>query len=378
MPRCRFEDRIAGTALALEGHVERLQATTPAQLLPLFRQIARHQADGCWVALLLEYELGQWLEPALAQEPPSGDPPPRLVAHVFRHARKTAPWQAATAQDGAAVLKVTPQISKARYLQDIAAILDLIHQGEVYQINYSFNLQVETSGNAQALYRHIACRHPSAHAAYIEDGARTVLCFSPELLMQRRGNTLTCRPMKGTAPRDPDHDRDAALGRALQHSSKNRAENLMIVDLVRNDLHRAAAGQVEVPQLFTLEAYPSVWALTSTITAQIPETTSVHALLVALFPFGSITGAPKIAAMRHLQRLESRRRGLYCGSLGWLAPNGDFSFNIAIRTLVLDDPTHGHYAVGGGIVHDSNPHEEWQECFWKARLLQTSTAFNLA
>jgi len=144
------------------------------------------------------------------------------------------------------------------------------------------------------------------------------------------------------------------------------------VDLVRNDMNRVAlAGSVNVPHLFTLEAYPSVWALTSTITAQLPTSITLYELLRALFPCGSITGAPKIAAMREIQQLESRPRGLYCGSLGWLAPNGDFSLNIAIRSLVLQSQQHGYYAIGSGIVHDSNPEEEWQECFWKARLLQT-------
>jgi len=371
MPICRFENRIEGTALALEDHVACLQASAPEHVLPVFQQIARYQAQGYWAVLLIEYEFGQWLEPALALPPFPGDTP-RLVAHIFRRARHTVPWQPQADDEHARILKLEPEITQARYIDDIATILELIGNGEIYQPNSTFNMQGETIGTPQALYRRIARRHPCAHAAYIEDGARTVLCFSPELFIQRCGNTLTCRPMKGTAPRHADPARDASLGHALQHSAKNRAENLMIVDLMRNDLNQIAIpGSVEVPHLFTLETYPSVFTLTSTITAQLPDKVGLYPVLQALFPCGSITGAPKIAAMRQIHALESRRRGLYCGSLGWLAPGGDFSFNIAIRTLVLNDQQHGDYGVGGGIVHDSIALQEWQECFWKARLLQT-------
>jgi len=367
MPICRFENRIDQTALALEDHIATLSITRAAQLLPTLQLIGEYQARGYWAALLLDYEFGYWLEPALGLGPDIGTP--RLVAHIFRNARKTEPWQPDTAHD-ARIIKIESGITQSRYIKDVEHIRELIRTGDVYQVNYTFNLNIEIDGDAQTLYRNLAHRNPSAHAAYIEDETRTVLSFSPELFMQREGNTLTCRPMKGTAPRHPDPGQDARSGQTLQTSIKNRAENLMIVDLVRNDMNRVAIpGSVNVPHLFTLEAYPSVWALTSTITAQLPETTNLYDLLLALFPCGSITGAPKIAAMREIQQLESRPRGLYCGSIGWLAPNGDFSFNIAIRTLVLKDQRHGYYAVGSGIVHDSKAKEEWQECFWKARLL---------
>jgi len=370
---CRFENRIKGTALALEKPVDHLVVSQPEQLLPVLEQIMDYQKHGFWVALLLDYELGYYLEPALASQIAqlhNKHNHPLLSAHIFQNARMTVPWQM-KADESASILKVTPEITEERYNKDIFRIKQLINQGEVYQINYTLNMRLRTSGKPQVLYRNIAHQHPSAYAAYIEDGPRTILSFSPELFMQRRGNTLTCRPMKGTAPRHLDPIQDHHLAQTLYHSEKNRAENLMIVDLMRNDLHRIALpNSVQVPALFTLEAYPSVWTLTSTISAQLAPSTHFYALLQALFPCGSITGAPKIAAMRHLQQLESRSRGLYCGSIGWLAPNGDFSFNIAIRTLILEDQNQGYYAVGGGIVHDSIAEQEWQECFWKARLLQ--------
>jgi para-aminobenzoate synthetase component 1 len=177
--------------------------------------------------------------------------------------------------------------------------------------------------------------------------------------------------MKGTAPRHIDPTLDERSGRELQHSEKNRAENLMIVDLLRNDLGRIAVpGTVKVEKLFSLECYPSVWTLTSTITAQAP-TASLEDVLKALFPCGSVTGAPKIAAMQAIQKLEDTPRGIYCGSVGWLAPDGDMSLNVAIRTIEMQDAHTGIFGVGGGIVFDSDPDMEWEECRWKARILDT-------
>lgn len=187
--------------------------------------------------------------------------------------------------------------------------------------------------------------------------------------MARQGERLVTRPMKGTAPRHADPAEDARLGRELLASDKNRAENLMIVDLLRNDLGRLATpGSVKVDALFSLERYPTVWTMTSTVSAHAPHA-GLADVLRALFPCGSITGAPKIAAMRRIRQMEAAPRGLYCGSIGWLAPDGDFSLNVAIRTLVLDRAGHGVYGVGGGIVHDSDAAQEWQECHWKARIL---------
>jgi len=371
-PICRFEDRIQGTALALETPVDCLKVTTAKQLPAVLQKISAYQQQGYWIALLLDYELGYWLEPALASnDMPLSDDSPRLVAHVFRHARHTSPWKP-DSDNTAEISTLTPEISPPQHAEAISRIHQLIQAGEVYQINYTFNINVEIKGNPQSLYRRISNTHPSAYAAYIEDAQRTVLCFSPELFIQRRGNTLTCKPMKGTAPRFTDPQSDKESARNLQYCEKNRAENLMIVDLMRHDLHQISATcSVKVPNLFTLEAYPSVWTLTSTITSELAENASLYKIIKALFPCGSITGAPKIAAMRYIQQLEQRRRGLYCGSIGWLAPNGDFSFNIAIRTLVLNQQGQGYYAVGGGIVHDSVAEQEWQECFWKARLLQS-------
>lgn len=376
MSHCRFEDRLTQHARVLTGLRERVVARSASELPLAFKQIEQAGRHGYWVALLLEYELGEWLEPALALTPT--DNSPRLTALVFEHMREEIPW-AADDSEGATgasahITSVEPALSKQNYIARIEQIRAWIAQGEVYQINSTFPLHVRTEGDPAQLYRNIAARHPVSHAAYIEDEGRNILSFSPELFLQRTGNTLITRPMKGTAPRSNDPVVDQRLGEALHSSEKNRAENLMIVDLLRNDLGRLALpGTVRAEPLFSLERYPSVWAMTSTVQAQIATETSLEQILRALFPCGSITGAPKIAAMKRIQETEPEPRGIYCGSLGWLAPNGDFSLNVAIRTLLLNQDGSGRYHVGGGIVYDSDPEQEWDECHWKARILKTAS-----
>ncbi len=408
--RCRFEDRLAGEAKVLSGLRQRITARSAAELPAAFAAIQTAQRAGCWIALLLDYELGEWFEPALqptaraaqdALPTPTGaaqtqlKPRSRLTALVFDSATIETPWslsrivktEAKTgietetetetgtgtetgATTPASITSVTASLSQTDYFDRIQKIKEWIAQGEVYQINSTFALNVATQGSAQQLYRQLANQHPSAHAAFIEDDEQTVLSFSPELFLQRHGTTLITRPMKGTAPRSNDPLEDQRLGQRLQASTKDRAENLMIVDLLRNDLGRIALpGSVVAEPLFSLEAYPSVWTMTSTIQATIALETSLEQILRALFPCGSITGAPKIAAMKRIQQTEAQPRGLYCGSVGWLAPNGDFSLNVAIRTLLLKQNGSGLYHVGGGIVYDSVAALEWDECHWKARIV---------
>jgi len=406
--QCRFENRLAGEAKVLSGLRQRITARSAAELPAAFAAIQTAQRAGYWIALMLDYELGEWFEPTLqptarpAQDAlltPTGaartqlKPRSRLTALVFDSATIEKPWSLSrivkteteagiepgietetgtetSATTPASITSVTASLSQTDYFDRIQKIKEWIAQGEVYQINSTFSLNVSTQGSAQELYRQLANQHPSAHAVFIEDDEQTVLSFSPELFLQRHGTTLVTRPMKGTAPRSNDPLEDQRLGQRLQASEKDRAENLMIVDLLRNDLGRIALpGSVVAEPLFSLEAYPSVWTMTSTIQATIASVTSLEQILRALFPCGSITGAPKIAAMKRIQQTETQARGLYCGSLGWLAPNGDFSLNVAIRTLLLEQDGRGLYHVGGGIVHDSVAALEWDECHWKARIV---------
>lgn len=374
---CRFENRLSGQALELLDFSHRISVSSPAGLPAAFKHIETAQQQGCWVALLLDYELGEWLEPGVAwtaSTPASNAPSaagsehPRLTALMFKQMKNVAVWEPPAAEN-AASLHAHPQIEKSRYQENIENIKASIGRGDLYQTNYTFPIKIETSALPLDLYKTIAAQHPAAHAAYIEDGDRHILSFSPELFFSRQGSTLTVRPMKGTAPRHTDPVQDNQSAQGLLRSEKNRAENLMIVDLLRNDLGRVATpGSVKVEALFSLERYPSVWTLTSTITAQAPDK-NLETLLRALFPCGSITGAPKIAAMKKIRELENTPRGIYCGSIGWLAPNGDCSLNVAIRTITMQAGGSGIFGVGGGIVYDSEPESEWEECLWKARIL---------
>ena len=374
---CRYENRLSGQALELDGFLRRIVAHTAEQLPMAFREIEAAREQGLWTALLLDYELGEWLEPAFsgADSATEASGRPRLTALVFERAHTVPVWSAPESENPIS-LHARPLIDKSRYLENIASLRASIGRGELYQANYTFPIAVKSPAAPRDLYRHIAARHPAAHGAYIEDGARSILSFSPELFVSRQGATLTVRPMKGTAPRHADPAQDQRAAEELLHSEKNRAENLMIVDLLRNDLGRLATpGSVRATDMFALERYPSVWTLTSTVTAEAPHA-GLEDLLRALFPCGSITGAPKIAAMRKIRTLEASARGIYCGSLGWLAPNGDCSLNVAIRTIEMTDGRSGIFGVGGGIVHDSQAELEWQECLWKARILDTGLASN--
>lgn len=394
MTICRFENRITGCGLHLHDQVERIAVHCKADLPAAWRNIERARQSGYWVALLLDYELGAWLEPSFGKSEDNDchEPFPRLTALVFTRAesRQFAPDTTASrhvclnesgpvsASKGSSNIQLSPSlqpqpsISRNEYTQSIETIRAGIARGDYYQVNYTQPLRCvwPSELSPENVYDTLAARHPVAYAACIQDQDedRWILSLSPELFVKRRGTRLSTRPMKGTAPRHADPKQDRQSAQALLSSAKNRAENLMIVDLLRNDLGKIATpGSVCVPKLFNLEAYPSVWTLTSTVEAEAPDE-PLSAVLRALFPCGSVTGAPKHAAMQAISALENRRRGIYCGSVGWLAPNGDFSLNVAIRTIELRSGQ-AEFGVGGGIVHDSRASEEWEECLWKARVL---------
>jgi para-aminobenzoate synthetase component 1 len=370
METCRFDDFVAGRALAMDGLRARITATCRSELAHAMAEVDAARKDGHWIALIVDYEAGYWLEPSFDDDDaPTDGRHPCLTALVYDRASEEPPCAYDGIDPDGDIISIRPRIDRDRYIERVSEIRDLIAAGEVYQINYTFGLDVSTRGNALSLYQRLASANPSAHAAYIEDGERRILSFSPELFLHYGSGKLTTRPMKGTAPRDADPERDLHLGAQLQASTKDRAENLMIVDLLRNDLGRIArTGSVAVENLFALEQYATVWTLTSTVTADVGEA-NLERILRALFPCGSVTGAPKIAAMRHIRRLEAAPRGVYCGSVGWLAPDGRFSMNVAIRTLVLERSGEGVYCVGGGIVMDSDPAREWEECKWKSRII---------
>lgn len=366
---CRFENRLENSALVLSQPLNQIHAYQPDELAKAWTQIQSAQQQGYWIALILNYELGAHL---LACPEASTSSSPLLSAYVFKNMHTEAPWPKPTTSP---TLRAKAGVSKQKYLLDIATIQAGIKKGDYYQINYSIPLYIETTATAQQLYQHIAHTHPVAYGAFLSDGNRHILSFSPELFVRRSGETVVVKPMKGTSARHIDPAQDQAAAVALRQSPKDVAENIMIVDLLRNDLSQLAEpGSVHVSKLLEVEAYPSVWTMTSTIQASIPSA-SLEQLMTALFPCGSITGTPKRAAMQCIKKLEQRDRGIYCGSIGWLAPSGELQLNVAIRTIEYRDQQI-EFGVGGAIVIDSDPELEWQECLWKARVLGTEIHFD--
>jgi para-aminobenzoate synthetase / 4-amino-4-deoxychorismate lyase len=254
------------------------------------------------------------------------------------------------------------------YSSSITQIKDYIAEGRTYQVNYSMRLQTDFTGKAWDFFLHLA-QNQNNHAAYIETGRYVVCCASPELFFQLDGDTITCRPMKGTVQRGRTTSEDKEQSEWLKNSAKNRAENVMIVDMLRNDLGRIAQlGSIHVPQLFEIERYPTLWQMTSTVNAK--TSLSLTEILNALFPSASITGAPKVSTMRIIKELEATPRRIYTGSIGYIAPRRKAKFNVAIRTALIDRQTErAEYGVGGGIVWDSTSADEYAEALLKAQVL---------
>lgn len=335
----------------------------------LVSTLLRLQDDPQWTVVALDYELGYLLEPKAA--PPGWRPGRQPLARFWRFAKRLAltadeaqDWLQAQAGDAAAGIGgLLPGIDEKAYAAAVDRIKSLIFAGDCYQVNFTFPLDFAWFGSPLALYKRLREQQPVRYGGFVGDARQGLVSLSPELFVERHGERLVTRPMKGTAPR-------SVPASQLRNSEKDCAENLMIVDLLRNDLGRVADnGSVVVDRLFDIEDYPTLWQMVSEISACVGGR-SFGEILRALFPCGSITGAPKIRAMQIAAELENKARGIYTGALGWLAPDGDFRLNVAIRTLELGVDGHGKLGLGSGIVADSQPAAEWQECLLKSRFLR--------
>lgn len=350
--------------------------------------------DGAWLAGYAAYEVGYALEPALRSRMPPSRRGPLLRFGVYAAPETTRAAELLAEADAAGVelweaeagfAELRRQWPRAAYDAAFAEARDQIQAGDYYQINLTQPLRLRRESGALALYGALRRAQAVDHGALLRLGPGTgrgtgrgkgrgaepdpvLLSRSPELFFETGADgLLETRPMKGTAPRVGDASEDAAVAAALQGDEKNRAENLMIVDLLRNDLSRICEiGSVETPTLFEIERYATVHQMVSHIRGRLLEGVGLAAVFRALFPCGSITGAPKIAAMEAIARLELEPREAYCGAIGWAAPDGRARFNVAIRTLSL----YGAEAVlnvGGGVVADSTADGEYEEALWKAR-----------
>lgn len=323
------------------------------------------RADGAWLAGYASYELGYALEPRLAPLMPPRRRLPLLCFGVY-----DAPIPAPELpQGGAGLSDLAPGWDEAGYSEAFRTVHDYIGAGDIYQANLTFPLTAQATGDPAALYAALAAIQPVRFGALVtQGGAPSILSRSPELFFRTdAAGRIETRPMKGTQPRSADAAEDARRRMFLASDDKNRAENLMIVDLLRNDLSRICTpGTVTVPELFTVESYSTVHQMTSLIVGQMAAGVGLADIFTALFPCGSITGAPKLRAMQILAELEQTPREIYCGTIGWAAPDGRAEFNVAIRTLLLERG-HATLNVGGGVIHDSTAEAEYEEALWKTR-----------
>ena len=361
----------------------------PALLEGLQKALNRGQ----YAVSVCSYELGAHLL-AMPPRAPGPDAPPLAQVLVFEHCTQlsqddVAQWLAARVHADAppaGVADIRANVDQAEFTQALQHIHDYIMAGDTYQVNYTYRLRFDAFGSPLALYARLRARQPVPYGALVmlPDGG-ALLSLSPELFVRHAQGELTARPMKGTAPAAPPEQTEENARRAVALASdpKNRAENLMIVDLLRNDIGRiAVTGSVKVPALFQVTRYSSVLQMTSTVQARLRDDASLADIFQALYPCGSITGAPKRRTMEIIAELEPAPRGIYTGAIGWFDPPaagaahavGDFCMSVPIRTLALQPAgpgglRRGEMGVGAGIVLDSDPHEEFAECQLKARFL---------
>jgi len=359
---------------AFEVPIAVLVAESVAQVRSVLDAVHDHASAGRWCVGFVRYEAAPAFDAALVTHPPQSGP--LAWFGVFDEPR---PWPADS--NSPAWLDWHTPLQNADARAAISNIHSRIAAGEVYQINHTARMKgTLREGTPQDLFAALQRSQPGTYAAYIDTGAQQVLSVSPELFFDWRADGhILSRPMKGTAPRGANQEQDAANVAALLASTKERAENVMIVDLIRNDLSRIAElHSVHVPRLFHAEALPTVWSMTSDVAARTRPGTTMTEVFAALFPCGSITGAPKVQAMRSIRALEADARGVYCGAVGVVRPGGAATFNVAIRTVEINGGAEARCGIGSGITIDAGFDGEWAEWGHKAAfVLRASKPFAL-
>ncbi|WP_058275556.1 aminodeoxychorismate synthase component I [Ruegeria atlantica] len=368
--RIRFDQGPAGSGTSFDRPAEMIRADNAEDVPQALEALDAARAQGAWLAGYASYELGYVLEPRLSDRMPDGRRLPLLCFGVYDR-----PIQRELPVASGGVTQFEPRWDEARYTQAFQHVHDAIGAGDIYQANLTFPIDMTVEGDSAALYAALTAGQPVGHGALIQqDGLPDLLSRSPELFFRTNADRgIETRPMKGTQPRSEDMAEDARRRAFLAVDEKNRAENLMIVDLLRNDISRVAMpGSVKVPELFKVETYATVHQMISLVQAQLHMGAELSDILTALFPCGSITGAPKIRAMEILSDLEPWPRDVYCGAIGWAAPDGRSEFNVAIRTLMVEDGP-ATLNVGGGVIWDSTAPSEYEEALWKARFAHQLT-----
>jgi len=343
-----------------------LIAHKPAEVIDLIAAAEHASLDGAYVAMMLSYEAAPAFDPALLTRWPATSLPLAWAATFPTGSTgNDAPFRSY------AISAWKPTVTYQDYKSAIERILRSIADGYTYQVNYSFPLTATFKGDPFSFYVDLTRAQGAQYSAFLDLGEFQILSLSPELFFERNGSRVKTKPMKGTIRRGRWTAEDQELAERLRQSTKDQAENVMIVDLLRNDLGKVSkTGSVTVSSLFELERFETLWQMTSTVESTLNDGVGLVELLSALFPCGSITGAPKISTMKIINQLESFPRGVYTGSIGLLRPGGDCIFNVAIRTLQLDSKSGVMtFGVGGGVTTDSTAEREYDECLLKSAFL---------
>ncbi len=370
-PYIFLDDQITGQSRFYEAPIARIEAYTQDDVPAAFEAIDAALAQGKYVAGYASYELGLQVGKPLTLQGQSGEQP-LLQFGVFEgfdgskrpYGRSYAPLP-----------QLLPLWHEAEYLERFERVKAYIEAGDIYQINLTFPYEGQSNERPDfaALYGHLRGRQPVRYGGIIQMCERHILSLSPELFFEIEGRTVRTRPMKGTAPRGKNAQEDKEIGAAMQRDAKSQAENLMIVDLLRNDLSMIGqSGTTKVTDLFSLETYPTLHQMTSGIETTMRDGVTATQVFAHLFPCGSITGAPKRRAMEIIDELERGSRGPYCGAIGYFDPDGQTKFNVAIRTLTSAPYEKGfktRYGVGSGVVYDSDGAQEYAECQLKSAIV---------
>jgi para-aminobenzoate synthetase/4-amino-4-deoxychorismate lyase len=367
-----FDDARKGgaTTRLYRDPIERISTNSFDEIAPALERIRAGLRRGKHAAGYLAYEAGYAFDPKLSGCARKGDGP-LLSFGLFEEYGTPDLASSSPDPEGAFVGTPRPRISVDQYLKAAAAVREALFAGDYYQANLTFGCDVPVAGAAQAVYARLRRSSQAGWGGLLVDGDLSLISLSPEQFFTLRGRVIEARPMKGTARRQSDPKADLDEAAALAADEKQRAENLMIVDLMRNDLARVSVpGSVDVPELFAVETYPTVHQMVSRITSTLRDGLDAIDVLQTIFPCGSVTGAPKVAVMDALTRLEPEPRGAYTGSMGWIEPGGDASFNVLIRTLEWKaGSARARLGLGSGLVVDSVASNEWAECLLKGEFV---------
>ncbi len=370
-------DKSNKTSYLFKNPLKIVSCDSPGQTKPSIDKIESFLKKGYFAAGFLSYEAGFAMEDALKAKVGRGFP---LIwfgifkdVEAFDHSRTQ--FNDDISKGTYRIKDVKPEVSKKEYINSIKKIKAYIEKGDTYQVNRTFKLDFSFTGSIPDLYLYLRRKQSVSYSALVKIDEQYILSFSPELFFKKDKDFIRVKPMKGTIGRGRLFNEDTQNAKMLRLCPKNRSENIMIVDLLRNDLSRISRkGSVKTRRFFSIEKYESLFQMTSTVESKVRRGVSLYELFKATFPSGSVTGAPKISSMKIIDKLEKSPRKIYTGSIGFLAPKGESAFSVAIRTLLIDkNKKKGEMGIGSGIVYDSDPKNEYDECILKAKFLTERT-----